>query len=81
MDIKAELIKTIELLIDQRVPKTVSDIPTIVLGVKGNKYLVKIDGVERYVKDGVQLHPTIGTAVWLHLPNGKISDAYIAALR
>lgn len=81
MDIKNEIIRTIEILIDQRVPKGIQDIPTIILGTKGNKYIVKIDGVERLVKDGVRLHPSKGQAVWVHCPNGKISEAYISAFR
>ena len=81
MDIKNEIIKTIEILIDKRIPKGFQDIPTVILGQQGNKYKVKIDGVEHWVKDGVQLHPAIGKSVWIHLPNGKLTDAYIAALR
>jgi hypothetical protein len=81
MDIKNEIIKTIELLIDKRLNSNPVDIPAVVLGTHKDKYKVNIDGADYYVKDGILLHPTIGTKVWVHCPNGKITEAYIAAKR
>lgn len=81
MDIKNEIIKTIELLIDKKLSSNPVDIPTVVLGVLKEKYRVNVNGVDYYVSDGIMLHPAIGTKVWLHCPNGKIADAYIAAKR
>lgn len=81
MDIQNEIIQAIDILIKKRLPTTQMDIPTVVLGIEGDTYLVKIDGGDYYVKDGINLNPTVGTKVWLHLPNGKLNMAYIAAKR
>lgn len=82
MDIKTEIIKTIELLIDKKIKNNPMDIPTVILGVTSKgEYKVNIDGVDYFVNDGILLRPSVGTKVWLHCPNGKISDAYIAARR
>ncbi len=81
MNVKQEIIRTIEILIDKKIDSSPTDIPTIVLGQSGRKYKVQIDGVERLVPDGINLCPTAGTKVWLRCPNGKIQDAYIAAKR
>ncbi len=81
MDIKQEIIATIELLIDKKISSAPSDIPAVVLGVRRDKYHVNINGVDYYLKDGVNLNPKIGTAVWIHCPNGKLNAAYIAAKR
>lgn len=81
MDIKNEIIRTIEVLIDKKISSNPTDIPTVIRGVRGDKYVVNVDGAEYLVKDGINLHPTVGMAVWLHCPNGKIGAAYIAAKR
>lgn len=81
MDIQNEIIQAIDILIKKRLPVTRMDIPTVVLGVQGDKYKVNIDGADYNVKDGIGLNPTVGTKVWVHLPNGKINQAYIAAKR
>lgn len=81
MDIQNEIIQAIDILIQKRVSSTPMDIPTVVLGVDGDTYKVNIDGIEYSVKDGINLNPTVGTKVWLHCPNGKINQAYIAAKR
>ena len=81
MDIQNEIIQAIEVLIKKNLPPSRVDIPTVVLGIEGDTYLVQIDAGQYYVKDGINLNPTIGTKVWVHLPNGKINQAYIAAKR
>ena len=82
MDIQKEIIDSIDILIAKAVSKyQFLDIPSVVTEVKGNKYKVTINGIEKFVKDGVGVSPTIGQAVWVHLPNGNIKDAYICALR
>lgn len=81
MDIQNEIIKTIEIMVAKRVSSTPMDIPTVVIGVEGDYYKVNIDGADYSVKDGINLNPTVGTKVWVHLPNGKINQAYIAAKR
>ncbi len=81
MDIQSEIIQAIEILIKKNLPPSRVDIPTVVIGVEGDTYLVQIDTGQYYVKDGINLNPTIGTKVWVHLPNGKMNQAYIAAKR
>lgn len=81
MGIQDEILQAIEIMIQKRVPSAPMDIPTVVTGVDGDTYKVNIDGVDYNVKDGVNISPTVGTKVWVHLPNGKINQAYIAAKR
>ena len=81
MDIQSEIIKAIEVMIQKKVSPALMDIPTVVIGVEGDTYKVNIDGIDYNVKDGVNISPTVGTKVWVHLPNGKINQAYIAAKR
>ncbi len=81
MDIQNEIIQAIEILIKKNLPPSRLDIPTVVLGIEGDTYLVQIDSGNYYVKDGINLNPTIGAKVWVHLPNGKINQAYISAKR
>ena len=81
MDIQNEIIQAIDILIKKRLPVAQVDIPTVILGTQGDKYKVNIDGADYYVKDGIGLNPTAGTKVWVHLPNGKMNQAYIAARR
>ena len=81
MDIQNEIIQAIEIMVAKRVSSTPMDIPTVVIGVDRDYYKVNIDGAEYSVKDGINLNPTVGTKVWVHLPNGKINQAYIAAKR
>lgn len=80
--IAEEILKTIDLGIKERVSKLYNtDVPSVVTGIKNGKYTVTINGLEKDVKDGVGVSPTVGQAVWVHLPNGNIRDAYISALR
>lgn len=81
MDIQNEIIQAIDILIQKRVSSAPMDIPTVVLGVNGDTYKIIIDGIEYNVRDGVNINPTVGTKVWVHCPNGKINQAYIAAKR
>jgi len=81
MDIQNEIIQAIEILIKKNLPPSRLDIPTVIIGIEGDKYLVQIDAGQYYVRDGINLNPTIGTKVWVHLPNGNINQAYIAAKR
>ena len=81
MDIQNEIIQAIDILIQKRIPTTRMDIPTVVTRVEGDTYRVNIDGGDYSVKDGINLNPSVGTKVWVHLPNGKINGAYIAAKR
>ena len=81
--IQDELIKTIQLLIDKSIGnRTRSDVSTVILEISNGKYKVPIDGVEYWVKDGIGLNLSVGTHVWVHIPNGnptQMNQAYICA--
>lgn len=84
MDVKYEIIEAINVIVNRRIQKLLNhDVATIVEGIDStrNRYKVKINGNEKYVKDGVGISPTVGQSVWVHLPNGSLKDAYISARR
>lgn len=60
-----------------------SEIASVVTAISSDKYQVNINGNNYWVKDGIHLHPAIGTAVWVRTPNGthNMNDAYICAGR
>lgn len=81
MDIQSELLRTIELLVNQAVANLKNnDVTGIVTSIDGRIYTVKIDGAEYKCKDGVGCSPTVGSCVWCRIPNGNWNDMYIAAL-
>ena len=84
MSIKQEIIESINIIVNSRIQNLVNnDISTIVEEIDSvrNRYKVRINGVEKWVKDGVNLSPTVGQSVWVHLPNGSLKDAFILAKR
>lgn len=80
---KQEIIQTVENLINSKMKNITvnTDEPSVVTEISNNKYKVTINGNDYWVKDGVNLSPTIGTAVWVHIPNGKYTQAFIMAKR
>ena len=72
MDFKQELIRTINILIDEKLNAVSQskEIATVVTGVSKDKYKVKINGQDYWVRDGVNVKPT---------PN--LADAYICSKR
>lgn len=82
MGISEEILDAIKIAINKAIAQTqVSDISTVVTATDKNKYEVIIDGEKYKVSDGINLSPTVGTPVWVHIPNGDITKAYIAAKR
>lgn len=83
MSIQDELIKTIEIIVNRKINNIVQsrDVATVVTEINGDKYKVNIDGGDYWIKDGVNISPTIGMAVWVHVPNGKLGNAYVCAKR
>lgn len=82
MNVQDEIIKTIKMMVSKEVENQKNlSIASVVTEVKGNKYKVIVDGSEYWVKDGVNLNPTIGTSVWLYKPNGNINQMFIMAKR
>ena len=80
MNIQDEIIKTIKLMVDKEIENQKNlSVTSVVTEVKGNKYKVIVDGAEYWVKDGVNINPTVGTPVWLYKPNGNINQMFIMA--
>lgn len=80
------MLDSIEIIISKRLEKLINNdrqgVVTSLTIDKYNKkkYTVVIDGREYKVTDGVNLNPTVGTKVWIHLPNGNWEGAYICAV-
>ena len=83
MDIQKEIINTIDLLIEKRLSKlTMSrDIPSVVTDIDGDKYIVNINGGKQKLKCGTNLTLSKGSTVWVHIPNGDFSKAFILSKR
>ena len=82
MDIKGEILKSIEIMVQKAIEKNQTlDIASVVTDIKNNKYKVIINGSEYWVKDGVGINPSIGMPVWLRVPSGNYSLMYICAKR
>lgn len=83
MSIQDELIRTIEMIVNRKIGNIAQsrDVATVVTGISNGKYKVTINGDDYWVKDGVNISPTIGMAVWVHVPNGKYTQAFIMAKR
>lgn len=84
MSIQDELLKSIQIMIDEAAKKVQSaEYASVVESVKNGKYTVSIDGYKYEVKDGINLQPTVGTPVWIKCPYGigNMTGAYIMARR
>lgn len=82
MNIQEEIFKSIENLTKKYQPSGPIDIPTVILGVEKNgKYKVKINGVDRFAKDGIGLKLKVNDAVWVHAMNGDIKNLYVISRR
>ena len=78
------IIDSIEMCINKKLERFINnDRMAVVLGTKtkGRKtrYRVQMDGAEYLVSDGIDLKPELNTKVWVHIPNGNLENAYIAA--
>ena len=83
MSIQDELFKSIEILCEkylakQNISRTVA---STVESSEDGKYKCNIDGVYYYLKCGTGSTLANGTAVWVHIPNGKIGNAFIMGTR
>lgn len=84
MNIQAEILKSIEIMVQKALRKYErTEMAAVVEAVNGDKYTVTIDGYKYEVKDGINLNPSVGTPVWVKLPNGtgNMTGAYIMAKR
>lgn len=84
-NINNAIIQSVEMIINKKLEALLNnDKVATVTGIKTigrtKKFIVKMDGGEYLVYDGVNLNPPINTKVWIHLPNGKLEQAYISAI-
>lgn len=80
MELFDEIFKAIEIMVQKKIEYLINqDIATIVLQRNGEKYKVNLNGADYWIKDGVNLSPTVGSSVWVHIPNGNYNNAYICA--
>ena len=83
MSIQEELFKSIEILVEKYLEKRQISrtVPSTVMGVSGDKYKCNIDGAEYMLKNGSGVTLTNGTAVWVHIPQNKVNNAFIMGTR
>lgn len=81
LNISDKIIDAIEKMVGQAVASSQNnDVRTAIMGVpSANQYTVMIGGAEYVVPSGIGITFSVGDLVWVHLPNGSITDAYIAA--
>ena len=84
MSIQAEIIRSIEIMVQEALRKyEKTEVAAVVEATRNGKYVVTIDGYQYEVSDGINLRPSVGTPVWVKLPNGtgNMTGAYIMARR
>lgn len=83
MSIQDELFKSIEILIQKALEKQNLNrtVASTVEAIKGSTYKCNIDGAYYFVKNGTGLSLSKGTAVWIHVPGGKMNNAFIMGKR
>ena len=85
MDLQEELINSIRITLDKALANHAknTEIATVVTAISSGQYQVKIAVNEFWVMAGLNIHPTVGPAVWVTTPNGKhsMNEAYICAKR
>ena len=83
MDIQNEIIRTIELMVDKifEKKKVCRTIPSVIQEVDGDLYKVRINGGDFWLKSGTNLTLAKGKAVWVHIPDSNITNAFIIAYR
>ena len=84
LNIQEEIFKSIETIVQKILEKSniTKVVPSIVIDTKGSKYVVTINGTNYVVEDGIgfsDLHRS--SPVWVTVPSGDFSKAYISAKR
>ena len=82
-NIQNELISAINVLIDKSLENYDSTTTKagVVKSISNDRYQVMVNGTEYNVYDAVGCDPGIGSGVWIQVPNGKVTDAFITGLR
>ena len=84
LNIQEEIFKSIETIVQKILEKSnlTKIVPSVIVDKKGSKYVVTINGTNYVVEDGIGfsgLHTS--SPVWVTVPNGDYSKAYISAKR
>lgn len=81
MTIKEEIKQAIRTIIIREIKnlKISKDVISVVTAINGDKYKVNIDGADYWVKDGIGLNLTVGTAVWVRVVGSGSEGMYIAS--
>ena len=79
MTIKEEIKQAIRTIVIREINKLKisKDVVSVVTAINGDKYKVNVNGSDYWVKDGIGLNLTVGTAVWVRIPNGNTNDIFI----
>ena len=69
MSIQDEIMNTVEIIVQKYLSKLKipRDVVSVVTEISGDKCKVNIDGINYWVKDGIGLNLTVGTAVWIRI--------------
>jgi hypothetical protein len=83
MDFQEELLSAFESIAKKYIDASsaATEFASVVVSTSDGRYGIKYNGAEYMVTDGINLNPSVGTAVWVRMPNGSISNAYICAKR
>ena len=83
MSIQDELFKSIEILVQKAIEKQNVNrtVASTVEEISGNTYKCNIDGAYYWIKNGTGTSLSNGTAVWVHIPSGKMNSAFIMGTR
>ena len=84
LDIQEEIFKSIETIVQKVIEQShlTQVVASVVVDQKRDKYVVTINGTNYIVKDGIgfnDLHRS--SPVWVTVPNGDYTKAYISAKR
>lgn len=81
MTIKEEIKQAIRTIIIREIKnlKIGKDVVSVVTAINGDKYKVNVNGNDYWVKDGIGLNLTVGTAVWVRIVGSGSDGMYIAS--
>ena len=81
MNIQKEIIKSIDIIVQKRIEAKVGsisyDVAATIEAVSSGKYQVTISGTTYLLQVGTSITPSVNDTVWVHVPNGKLTNAFI----
>lgn len=81
ISLQEEILKTMETILQRNTndhPQS-RDVASVVTKIHQDQYEVQIDGTVYLVKNGVGINLNVGDPVWIHIPNGNITEMFIMA--